>query len=203
MRSTPNVDKSTALLTVARMQGTAMRYPLTNGSSTARAHWSPSPGWVVALGVHRYFDAMGGRPVWVASVSFREGAELIVPTTRWPVERQRQARRYLEAHVRGVGMSKRYRLYRMQVTLCLELAVTDEERAQLPPAEDWQPILAGGPCVLLESRGVPDIPSTNPCKNPTKEPIEGMAYDPELWVPIDCGRCSTCRARLKLEESFV
>ena len=145
MRSTPNVDDSTALLTVARMQGTAMRYPLTDGGSTARAHWSPAPGWVVALGVHRYADAMGGRPVWVASVSFRKGAELLVPTTRWGIEHQRQARTCLEAHVRGVGMSKRYRLYRMQVTLCLEVAVTDEELEQLPPAEDWQPILVGGP----------------------------------------------------------
>ena len=59
--------------------------------------------------------------------------------------------------------------------------------------------LEAAPCVVLESRGLPDIPSTNPCKNPTKEPIEGMAYDPELWVPIDCGRCASCRARRKLE----
>lgn len=49
------IDNTTALLHVARMQGTALEYPMSRPGleGVARTHWSPAPGWACALSVNR------------------------------------------------------------------------------------------------------------------------------------------------------
>lgn len=144
--------------------------------------------------------------MWLASVSARRPDDTIVATTRYSPAMRAQARKYLWAHVRNVGDHNRFRLFRMQVTTCLHVAVSDEELERLPAAwREWPgTALAGGPVEVLEERGIPDIPSTKPCHNPTREPIPGNEYDPgELWVPIDCGRCPPCRARAAIEREIA
>jgi len=82
----------------------------------------------------------------------------------------------------------------MNVTVCMHRAVSDEELVQLP---DWfheaqATDLAGGPVEILfetEDSG----PSTKPCHNPEKIPIDRT--NPLLWFPGDCRQCEPCLAR--------
>lgn len=141
--------------------------------------------------------------MWLASVSRRGRDDRIIATTRYTPAMRAQARKYLWAHVRGVGDHERFRLFRMQVTTCLHVAVNDDDLAKLPASWcEWPgTALAGGPVEVLEEKGIPDMPSTKPCHNPKREPIPHNEYDPgELWLPIDCGRCPPCRARLEIER---
>lgn len=53
--TTARLDHTTALLHIARMQGTALEYPMSRPGldGVARTHWSPAPGWYCALSVNR------------------------------------------------------------------------------------------------------------------------------------------------------
>lgn len=92
------------------------------------------------------------------------------------------------------GNPERERIFRMNVTLCIHRAITDEELLRLP---DWfhaaQPTdLAGGPVEIMfetEDSG----PSTKPCDNPIRHSLDPR--NPLLWFPGDCGDCESCRAR--------
>jgi len=92
------------------------------------------------------------------------------------------------------GDASRERIFRMNVTVCMHRAVSDEELVQLP---DWfheaqATDLAGGPVEILfetEDSG----PSTKPCHNPEKIPIDRT--NPLLWFPGDCRQCEPCLAR--------
>ena len=96
----------------------------------------------------------------------------------------------------GVGDVSRERLFRMQVTLCLHRAVTEEECSDLK--RRWGSLdgraVAGGPVEVLRSRGVSEAPSAQPCRSPRKNLLPG-ARDPRLWIPGDCGECEPCLAR--------
>src|SRR5688572_27054749 len=102
---------------------------------------------------------MSGRPVWLASVSRRADVTLrggLIPprpTTRWSPREHREAREILWRVLEGVGDPARWRLFRMQVTVCLHRAVSDAELAALP--RSWAgpggTALAGGPVQVLES----------------------------------------------------
>lgn len=137
---------------------------------------------------------MKGQPVWLASVSRMRpnGTTLYVP--EWSKSQMNEARKLIYGMVDGVGNTARERLFRMNVTLCLHRAATDSEvRAQgswfleAPGCG-----LAGGPVEVLKETE-PGDPSTRPCQNPNRYPIE--RGHPFGWIPVDCGVCDPCLAR--------
>lgn len=106
----------------------------------------------------------------------------------------REAERKLREMVAGVGNTTRERLFRMNVTLCLHRAATDDEVQSQAP---WFLTargngLAGGPVQVL-SETEPGSPSTRPCHNPKRHIIDGR--NDHGWIPVDCGSCVPCLAR--------
>lgn len=106
----------------------------------------------------------------------------------------REAERSLRAIVEGVGNVERQRLFRMNVTLCLHKAATNEEVAtqsdRFLTANGTG--LAGGPVQVL-SETEPGSQSTRPCHNPRKFVIDGD--NAHGWIPLDCGDCEPCLSR--------
>lgn len=140
--------------------------------------------------------------MWLASTSYRVSQHHIVPTSRWTPARWIKQRKMLDWASEDVGIPGHFRLFRMQVTLCKHVPLTDAEIEGLP--EEWKACaamdLAGGPVEALDSFGLPDgLLSVQPCVNPTKHPMPGLDYDDELWFPLDCGTCNPCLARKVLE----
>jgi hypothetical protein len=115
-------------------------------------------------------------------------------TGLWTEATMQQSFDLLRRVLGPAGNPARERIFRMNVTLCLHRAISDEELEQLP---DWfhaaQPTdLAGGPIEILyetEDSG----PSTKPCASPVRIPLDRT--NPLLWFPGDCGACESCRAR--------
>lgn len=137
---------------------------------------------------------MNGQPVWLASVSRMRpnGKTLYVP--EWTQPQLRDATRQLRQVTAGIGNQKRERLFRMNVTLCLHRAATDEEVAGQPEWFLKSPGngLAGGPVeVLWETE--PGAQSTKPCESPKRYMLD--ARNPHSWIPTDCGQCPPCMAR--------
>lgn len=149
---------------------------------------------------------MDGRPVWLASVSRRHPVtDAIVPTGEWvtrPALRNKGVR-VLKEVLGGAGDTAFERLFRMNATLCLHRAMTEEEVAGLPGWWHEAPAVGiAGPAVeVLYSRGASGRPAQQPCERPrrTLPPIPG--YDPRLWIPEGCGECEACldRARVRGE----
>lgn len=113
----------------------------------------------------------------------------------WTPRQMRHARRLLDQVLEGAGNPSRERVFRMCITLCMHRAVRDDELAQIP---DWwhqadAVDIAGGPLEVLESCGVPDIPSAMPCYSPGRRTFD--CNRPDLWIPVDCGVCPPCMAR--------
>lgn len=138
---------------------------------------------------------MKGQPVWLASVSRirANGETFYVP--EWSPSQLRAAEKLLRGVVAGVGNPDRERLFRMNVTLCLHRAATDEEVAAQPP---WFLTargqgLAGGPVQVL-SETEEGSPSTRPCVKPKRYVIDPSS--PFGWIPVDCGACESCLARM-------
>lgn len=141
---------------------------------------------------------MDGRPVWLASASWRDSRGQIVATGNWSKSRRLLIEEVLREQVlAGVGDESAERVFRMNVTLCIHRALTEEEEAGLGPAFcDAEAIhIAGGPIEIL-SETVPNRPSTQPCENPEHKVIDPLRLD--LWFPYDCGECEPCRARAKI-----
>lgn len=139
---------------------------------------------------------MSGTPVWLASLSRRSSVTgEPIPTGRWSPRDRADAEATLRRVLGGVGDARRERLFRMNVTLCLHRAVNDEEWVALPSAfHETRAVgfAAGAPIeVLWESE--PGSPSTRPCAAPQQHRL-GFR-DPDLWLPVDCGRCGPCLAR--------
>jgi hypothetical protein len=128
----------------------------------------------------------------------RDGEPRIVPTYEWSADEINARWRILRNTVRSVGDEHRWRLFRMNVTLCLHKALTAEEVALLPP--EWASCrataLAGGPVEVLFSEGCSDAPSCQPCAEPEHVQIDPL--QPELWLPADCGVCESCKARAEI-----
>lgn len=137
---------------------------------------------------------MGGRPVWLASASLWKRNTLVL-TGEWSGARRSQVRGIIERVLENAGDPTRERGFRMNVTLCIHRAVSDDELAQLPA--DWSCIvgthLAGGPIENLWFVGVADRLSTRPCQRPHRMPLG------PTWVPTDCGACPPCLARQAME----
>jgi hypothetical protein len=143
--------------------------------------------------------------VWLASVSRRHHLSgAIVPTGDWitrPALRNKGVR-VLKEVLRGVGDTAFERLFRMNATLCLHRAMTEEEVSGLP---DWwheaPAVGIAGPAVeVLSSRGASGRPAQQPCERPlrTLPPIPG--YDPRLWIPEGCLQCEPCKDRQRIRE---
>ena len=92
-------------------------------------------------------------------------------------------------------------MFRMNVTLCLHRAATEEEIAGLP--ESWHNDLsgmAGGPVEVLWTKGCGSSPSAMPCHNPHQIIVDPKR--PDLWAPGDCEECEPCLARKTLRGSI-
>ena len=78
---------------------------------------------------------MQGRPVWLASISKRNmKTDQIIPNTRWVSWMKKNAIQALWQALGQVGdREKGWRLFRMNITYCLHLAVSDEELEILGP----------------------------------------------------------------------
>lgn len=152
---------------------------------------------------------MGGRPVWLASCSVVDlkvfdrvrAQPLLLTTDRWPLLVRAEAERQLRIALAGVGDELLQRCFRMCITLCVHRAVTGPELAGLPA--EWVCAagrdLAGGPVeVIWQTPGVPNVPSAMPCASPWRRPIRELAHL-GAYVPVDCGRCDSCRARLEVQ----
>ena len=142
---------------------------------------------------------MDGRPVWLASISHRRptGRPLYVP--EWNAAQRRIAEQRLRQAVDGVGDPTRERLFRMNVTLCLHRAATDDDLAAVAPWFLEAPGigLAGGPVAIL-SETIAGRASTRPCERPGRRIFDRAS--PYGWIPIDCGACEPCRARGRIGE---
>lgn len=138
---------------------------------------------------------MLGQPVWLASVSWRQRGS-IVNTANWGPKCER-GEQILRQAIGPLGDRRRERLFRMNVTLCLHRAMTDAEVASLPPyfASDPPTDLAGGPVEVLWESEL-GAPSTRPCAEPRQALTDWRR--PDLWVPMDCGVCSSCQARSRV-----
>lgn len=129
----------------------------------------------------------------------------IVPTGEWTGRPAllNKGMRILKEVLRGAGDRRYERVFRMNATLCMHRAMTEEEVASLP--ESWHDAPAtgiAGPSVeVLYSRGASDRPAQQPCEHPTRgiPPIPG--YDPRLWIPEDCGLCEPCLDRSAAREA--
>jgi hypothetical protein len=141
---------------------------------------------------------MNGQPVWLASISLRDAAGRIRAVPRWTLDERLLAEARLRELLEPVGDRARERLFRMNVTLCLHRAATDEEVARQPAWFHTHPAvaLAGGPVEVLWEN-VSGSASTKPCDRPTKIPLD--VRDPLLWFPKDCGACPPCRARAAIQ----
>lgn len=139
---------------------------------------------------------MAGRPVWLASLSMYDHG-VVIPAERWGEIQIERGERLLKRVLKGVGDESRERLFRMCTTMCRHRGLTAAEEASLSP--EWKaaaPIhLAGGPLHVYWSKGIPDIPSTHPCHNPGRELL-----GPGTYLPIDCGKCPPCLARIDTHE---
>lgn len=141
---------------------------------------------------------MGGWPVWLASVSRRRDGQ-IVPTGDWK-HRFDWAYRKFRMLLNGVGDERYERMFRMNVTLCIQRAMTRDEVAAMPAS--WHADLfgmAGGPVELVWEKGITVCDSCKPCENPAKS-TDAYPERPDLWIPIDCGRCRPCRARMFIAQ---
>jgi hypothetical protein len=89
----------------------------------------------------------------------------------------------------------------MNITFCVHRAVSEEEKARLPAC--WAGAaggLAGGPVEVLWSRGIEHRPAAMPCECPDHLVIDPLR--PDLWLPLDCGRCPPCLARAAIDRTI-
>lgn len=141
---------------------------------------------------------MGGRPVWLASLSHRDGYGALVPSSMWRhsphmLERTEKILRRVLTHV---GDRDAERFFRMPVTGCFHRALTSDEETRLP--DDWHESpavdLAGGGVEIFWSN-VGQPLSCEPCEDPGKVPLPGWR-NPELYMIDECEKCPPCVARL-------
>lgn len=142
---------------------------------------------------------MRGTPVWLASVSRQSPITgRTLSTQLWSPETVRESTALLRRVLGPAGNPARERVFRMQITLCLQRALNEGELMALP---DWFHVdpatdLAGGPVEIL-SETEDSGPSTRPCHAPGRRSLDPR--DPMIWFPVDCQQCGPCLARRRLE----
>lgn len=116
------------------------------------------------------------------------------------------AERELRKVLDGVGDPTHERMFRMCLTMCFQRALTDEERTGLGDACQIEPEhLAGGSLEVLFHNGPPEPQSAKPCENVGRNDLRrpmlyGDRWWPRIWVPVDCGECEPCEARIEAEK---
>lgn len=136
---------------------------------------------------------MAGRPVWLASISWWDTPDKPHLTGSWDAETRDGMTTNLRLILDGVGDESRERIFRMNLTLCAHRALTDAELDELPGYGQVCPThLAGGPIEVLWESEYGGL-STMPCAAPHRQMMG------TTWLPIDCGRCATCEARVMVE----
>jgi hypothetical protein len=149
---------------------------------------------------------MDGQPVWLASMSYRNKSGQFINTAKWKdsmriLNKRQKPSAVLQDIIGPLGDESKERCFRMNMTMCLHRAATDEEVKSLP--KTWQqqlPGLAGGPIEILWST-VPISDSARPCHAPT--PLVAIKNRPDLFIPQDCHQCLPCKARLALCANVV
>lgn len=186
-----------------QMHKTALKDPLfTADTNDSRYFRQVDNLHTCGITINNCLDAMDGVPVWLSSISRRGIDGRIIPNALWDERQMKEVRDLVFESLDGVGDPQRQRLFRMNITLCLHRALSQGELAQLPEWWFQKPgvHLAGGPIeILYES--VPGSLSTKPCANPKKARLPGLYNGEYMWIPVDCGVCETCRARLAVEEN--
>jgi hypothetical protein len=152
---------------------------------------------------------MGGRPVWLASMSRRDGKGRTIATGMWrdgvpgSAFRYEESARILHEVLDGVGNPAMERLFRMNVVLCMHRAATDAEIAGLPPS--WHEDLgglAGIPVEVISAKGCTALESAMPCHNPQNR-FTPHPSRPDLWIPLGCDTCPPCVMRAELGRKVV
>lgn len=138
--------------------------------------------------------------MWLASLSRRNRFGKIWATQHWRHEFE-WAYGLLCEVLFGLGDPRFERLFRMNVTLCLHRAATDAEIQCFarPLSASEEPALAGGPVESLWARGFRPSLSCLPCAEPTRHLLDSSR--PDLWAPIDCGRCPSCLDRKRIAHA--
>ena len=139
--------------------------------------------------------------MWLASISLtrRDGRKLCTPS--WDPAIWSRAYRLLDELTKGIGHPDHYRFFRMQITACKHVPLRQDEIDILPPTwhETQGVCMAGGPVEALDSFGLPKgLISAQSCEKPGHRMLDESSGDPDLWLPIDCGTCPSCMARLEL-----
>lgn len=125
--------------------------------------------------------------MWLASVSRRLDG-ICHPARDYSAAERREAYQVLRKTLHGVGDTRWGRHFRMCITQCLHRGLSDAEIAALPPG--WQ-------VEVFWSRGVPEgLLSADPCHAPRKHVVDARR---DLYIPLDCGACPPCRARIEVE----
>lgn len=136
--------------------------------------------------------------MWLASASFRNNGGILA-TDNWTEDMRFRALNALRNELLRVGNPNRERLFQMNITLCLHRACSEEEKAKLPPTFFEGPGgLAGGPVEILSTKGLPPREAALPCRAPKRQLIDERR--PDLWLPIDCGKCPPCRERAEIRR---
>lgn len=142
---------------------------------------------------------MNGRPVWLVSGSLRDTFGRSIPSARWKPEDVALLEATLLRVLDGVGDRAFERFFKMPVTACIHRKLTEKEEAGLHPS--WHAAkavhMAGGPLAILRET-VEGSDSTKPCVAPRRLPVRGQSDD-DLFLLEDCGGCTPCRARAKIE----
>lgn len=133
---------------------------------------------------------MGGRPVWLASVSQWQHGRL-VPTSRWGDGVRAAGLRVARRALGDVGDPTMERGFLMSATLCYHRGASDSEIDALPPGPGG---LAGPPFddVIYETADCPaPALSFRPCDRRTYRRLSAG-----VSLPVDdCGECPSCAAR--------
>src|SRR5882672_5286396 len=137
---------------------------------------------------------MQGRPVWLASIAFRDRFGDVIPTTSWTDEMLAWADDAIDRSLSDLGDESREVSFRMMVTLCRHRGLSDAEEAALPiDFNQFQATDTAGTAVeLLWARGVSGD-AHRPCEQPGK--IFAFASRTDIWLPEPCGQCGPCKAR--------
>lgn len=133
---------------------------------------------------------MEGHPAWMASISLR-GAQGTIAAGRYTMAQRMTAAAVLRSLLHGVGDPACEVLFRSNVALFLHRRVSAAEEAGLPQLCSVYP--AALPVQVLSRKGVPALPSTEPCAQPVHIVLDPRR--PDLWAPLGCGACPSCRAR--------
>lgn len=142
---------------------------------------------------------MNGRPVWLASVGLHDRQGNVIATTQWPDEERERVRALIDKTLDNLGDESREVEFRMMITLCRHRGLSREEEEGLPASFHEAPAVdtAGASIELLSVKGVSGD-AIKPCMFSKKE----FAFLPrqDIWLPVPCGKCKTCRAREALRQ---